>query len=108
MKIGILGSGMVGQALATKLAEGEQAFDKWVDRLDRGLIDEEQFGRLNGAHLAERRQLNRGYARRRAGSHIATRVALGCRGRGRDGLRWRRQVRQSGRWPPVSLPAAKV
>ncbi|MBU0607134.1 MAG: hypothetical protein KKI08_04570, partial [Armatimonadetes bacterium] len=43
--------------LLRRLAEGNDAFDKWVDRLDRGLIDEEQFARLNEAHLAERRQL---------------------------------------------------
>jgi site-specific DNA recombinase len=43
--------------LLRRLAEGSDAFDKWVDRLDRGLIDEEQFARLNETHLAERRQL---------------------------------------------------
>jgi len=40
-----------------KLAAGEKAFDQWADRLARGLIDEEQFGRLNGAHLEEKRKL---------------------------------------------------
>ena len=45
--------------ITRKLAEGEEAFDKWVDRLDRGVIEEEQFARLNEARLAERRELKR-------------------------------------------------
>ena len=40
-----------------KLSEGERSFDKWVDRLERGVIDEEQFARLNEAHLRAKREL---------------------------------------------------
>lgn len=40
-----------------KLGEGERSFDKWVDRLERGVIDEEQFTRLNETHLRDRAQL---------------------------------------------------
>jgi site-specific DNA recombinase len=43
----------------SKLAEGESAFDKWVDRLDRGVIDEEQFVRLNEGHLQGKAALRR-------------------------------------------------
>jgi len=45
--------------LQHRLADGESVFDKWVERLDRGLIDEEQFARLNGAHLRERADLRK-------------------------------------------------
>jgi hypothetical protein len=40
-----------------KLAEGDQVFDRWAERLTRGAIDEEQFERLNRAHLEEKRRL---------------------------------------------------
>jgi site-specific DNA recombinase len=43
--------------LLRKLADGEAGFDKWVDRLDRGVIAEDQFAKLNEAHLAERQKL---------------------------------------------------
>lgn len=42
--------------LQRKLAEGERAFDRWVARLERGLIDEEQFARLNEGHRQEKAQ----------------------------------------------------
>ena len=42
-----------------KLAEGERAFDKWVERLDRGVIDEEQFARLSEKHLQEKAKLRK-------------------------------------------------
>jgi hypothetical protein len=42
-----------------ELAEGERAFDRWVARLDRGVIDEEQFARLNEGHLQERTRLRK-------------------------------------------------
>jgi site-specific DNA recombinase len=45
--------------LLRKLAEAENTFDKWVERLERGVIDEEQFARLNEAHLAEKRRLRK-------------------------------------------------
>ena len=41
------------------LAAGENAFDKWVDRLDRGMIDEEQFARINEKYQAEKAQLRK-------------------------------------------------
>ena len=40
-----------------ELAGGESAFDKWVERLDRGVIDEDQFARLNEGHLQVRAKL---------------------------------------------------
>jgi site-specific DNA recombinase len=45
------------EEVLAKLAAGEKSFDQWADRLSRGLIDEEQFGRLNGAHLEDKRKL---------------------------------------------------
>ena len=42
-----------------KLAAGEAAFDKWVERLERGIIDEDQFTRLNEGHLQERARLRK-------------------------------------------------
>lgn len=42
-----------------KLTEGEQAFDKWVERLERGVIDEEQFARLNDGQLHEKAKLRK-------------------------------------------------
>lgn len=48
------------EEILAQLAEGEKAFDRWADRLARGVIDEDQFARLNGAHLeAKRRQRER-------------------------------------------------
>jgi site-specific DNA recombinase len=44
------------EELLATLASGEQAFDQWADRLSRGLIDEEQFARLNQAHLEDKRK----------------------------------------------------
>ena len=49
--------GVEREELLAKLAEGEKAFDKWADRLARGLIDEEQFARLNSPYLEEKRKL---------------------------------------------------
>jgi site-specific DNA recombinase len=45
------------EALLSRLAEGDRAFDRWAERLTKGSIDEDQFERLNRAHLTERRQL---------------------------------------------------
>jgi hypothetical protein len=45
------------ERILSQLAAGERAFDRWAERLTRGAIDEEQFERLNWAHLAEKRRL---------------------------------------------------
>ena len=45
--------------LLSKLAEGDRTFDRWAERLTREAIDEEQFERLNRAHLEEKRQLRK-------------------------------------------------
>jgi len=45
------------ERILSQLAAGERAFDRWAERLTRGAIDEEQFERLNRAHLAEKRRL---------------------------------------------------
>jgi len=45
--------------LLGKLAEGERTFDKWVERLDRGVIDEEQFVRLNEGHMQQKAKLRK-------------------------------------------------
>jgi len=42
-----------------KLSEGDGRFEQWVDRLDRGVIDEEQFAGLNAAYLQERAALRK-------------------------------------------------
>jgi site-specific DNA recombinase len=42
-----------------RLAEGDGAFDKWVERLERGVIDEEQFARLNEGHRQEKAKLRK-------------------------------------------------
>lgn len=44
------------EQILAQLAEGERAFDRWVERLSKGIIDEEQFERLNRAHLAQKQQ----------------------------------------------------
>lgn len=48
-------TGQQRERLLVELADGERTFGKWVDRLDRGVIDEEQFANLNREYLANKK-----------------------------------------------------